>query len=70
MTDAYMNALPVCVRSAPELRSVITEALQILGSGSQELKQLAAKAVQELAPAAAMQSLGPAAAAAPAGAAV
>jgi hypothetical protein len=48
MTDDYINALPVCSCSAHELRAVITEALQILGTGSPELQQLAAKAVQDL----------------------
>jgi hypothetical protein len=48
MTDDYISALPVCVRSAHELRAVITETLQILGTGSSELQQLAAKAVQDL----------------------
>lgn len=48
MTEDYINAPPVCVRTGQELRAVITEALQVLGTGSQELQLLAAEAMQEL----------------------
>lgn len=58
MTEQFINAPPVCVRSADELQANITEALKIAGAGSPELQKLAKEAIQRLG------------AAAPAGAAV
>ena len=48
MTDNYIHRGPVCPRTPAELCVIISEALQILGTGSPELQQLVAEAMQQL----------------------